>query len=96
MPRRSLPIRQLPSGRWQARPAGVEPMTVDSYEEAEAVCLEQLVSRSRGTVAAPGTSRITFAAYAEEWQAAQPWSRGTRSGSLANLRNHLYPAIGDV
>ena len=56
------------SGRWQARPAGVDPATFDSHDEAEAWCLEQLVARSRGTAAPPGTSRLTFRAYAEEWR----------------------------
>ena len=96
MAHRSLPVRQLPSGRWQARPAGVDPATFDSYDEAEGWCLEQLVARSRGTAAPPGTSRLTFRAYAEEWRAAQPWSPGTRERVHTNLHKHLYPRIGDV
>ena len=96
MGHRSLPIRQLPSGRWQARPAGVDPATFDSYDEAEAWCLEQLVARSRGTAAPPGTSRLTFQAYADEWEAAQTWSPGTRERVRTNLRKHLYPRIGHL
>lgn len=94
MPRRSLPIRQLPSGRWQSRPAGTDPATFDTYEEAEAWCLEQLNHRVRGTASTPGTSRITFRDYAEEWCRAQPWSTGTRDRINTNLNRHLYPAIG--
>ena len=96
MGHRSLPIRQLPSGRWQARPAGVDPATFDSYDEAEAWCLEQLVARGRGTASPPGTSRLTFRAYADEWDAAQPWSPGTRERVHTNLRRHLYPRIGHL
>lgn len=96
MPRRSLPIRQLPSGRWQARPAGTDPATFDSYGDAEAWTLEQLTHRVRGTAATPGTSRVTFQAYAEEWCRAQPWAPGTRARIATNLARHLYPAIGDI
>ena len=96
MPRRSLPIRQLPSGRWQVRPAGVDPATFDSYDDAEAWCLEQLTARGRGVVAPKGASRITFEEYGNEWTAAQPWSSGTRARIATNLNRHLYPTIGGI
>jgi integrase len=96
MPRRSLPIRQLPSGRWQARPADVDPATFDTYDDAEAWCLDQLGARLRGVAPVRGSSRITFRQYAEEWCRAQPWSIGTRERVTTSLNRHLYPAIGDV
>ena len=43
MPRRSLPIRQLPSRRWQARPAGVDPATFDTYEDAAEAIKDHII-----------------------------------------------------
>jgi integrase len=96
MPRRSLPIRQLPSGRWQARPAGTDPATFDTYDDAEAWCLEQLSTRGRGMAPPRGTARVTFQEFGEEWAAAQPWAPRTRDRVRTNLHRHLYPRIGKV
>ena len=46
MPRTTLPIRQLPSGRWQARPAGFSPATFASYDDAETWCVARLDERN--------------------------------------------------
>jgi hypothetical protein len=46
VPWNTLAIRRLPSGRWQARPAGFKPHTWDTREEAEAWCRERLLERS--------------------------------------------------
>jgi integrase len=96
VPRRIYPIRQLPSGRWQARPAGVDPATFDTENEAVTYCARAVVNRQQGTAAPPGTFKLTFRAYAErEWLPAQDWSPATRDRILWSLETHLYPAIGD-
>jgi integrase len=96
MPRRSLPIRQLPSRRWQARPAGVDPATFDTYEDAEAWCLEKLTARSRGVAPPRGTAKITVRDYGEEWEPAQPWAPATRQRHEASFKRWIYPAFGDI
>jgi integrase len=95
MPRRSFPIRQLPSGRWQARPNGVDPATFEHYDDAESWCLDQLRDRTRGQAPPRGSSKVTFRQYGEEWRQAQPWSAGTKERVATSLNRHLYPAIGD-
>ena len=86
---RSLPIRQHRSGRWQARPTGVDPATFDSYDEAEAWCLEQLVARGRGTAAPPGTSRLTF-------RTPTPRNGGPRSPGRRARGNASRPTCTDT
>ena len=64
MARRSIPIRKLPSGRWQARPSGVDPATFETEDDARSWCLDVMSTRAKGLAPAVGTSKITFRAYA--------------------------------
>lgn len=96
MPRRSLPIRRLPSGRWQARPTGVDPATFDTEEDAKAWCIDRLRDRGLGIAAPRGTSKITVRDYGGEWAPAQSWAPATRERHDTNLNRHIYPALGHV
>ena len=95
MPRRTLPIRQLASGKWQARPAGMVPITRDTYEAAESECLRMLYERRNPEVVETPRVRQTFREYAETWLAGKPGTEASRGRIRSSLENHLYPIIGD-
>lgn len=48
-----------------------------------------------GSYADPREGRMTLAAYAELWVAAQPWETSTRLKNEGKLRRHILPAFGD-
>src|SRR5260221_14731974 len=96
-------IRQLPSGRWQARytdPGGVmrkAPVTFDARIDAEAWLARQRAGIIQGTwlPEAPISSKtklgseVTFGAYAESWLATRKLAATTRDHYRQLLRDHL-------
>lgn len=50
----------------------------------------------RGRWVDPAAGKVTFAAFAEEWLAAQVFDAKTREGTASRLRAHLLPAFGGV
>jgi integrase len=50
----------------------------------------------RGAYVDPDAGRVTFAAFAEEWLAAQTFDSQTRNNVESQLRAHLLPAFGEL
>lgn len=50
----------------------------------------------KGSYVDPAAGRVTFAEFAREWAARQPWSEQTAIGRRANIENHLIPDLGDI
>lgn len=97
-------LRQLPSGRWQARfrgpdgvmrPAGV---TFDTKLDAGAWLAAQAEDVDRGTWAASGESKRdqTLRDYAGRWLATRDLKPRTRSLYRDQLDRLILPALGDV
>lgn len=95
MPRSSLPIRKLPNGKHQARPAGFTPQTFDTFKEARVWCLARLAEREAGK---PGVNSVpTFREYAEKWVwDIYPGVGESKDRIASSLNHHLYPIIGDT
>ena len=104
MPRRQFgTIRQLPSGRFQARfrdNAGRQiaaPQAFASRGEAQRWLTTLQADMLRGAAPIIDASRITFSTWAEEWLAFKP---GQRATTLARdriaIRVHFAPVLGDL
>lgn len=98
-------IRQLRSGRWQARftgPDGVmrpAPQTFDTKLDAQAWLDGQADDVARGRWTAPeatGSRRQTFRDYATLWLAHRDLKPRTRAQYRATLDSDIIPVFGDV
>jgi hypothetical protein len=96
-------LRQLPSGRWQARYPGPDgqdraaPTTFATKTEA-ARWLSLVESElSRQTWIDPGRGRLPLRTYAEAWVAERPELRPkTLELYRSLLRRHVLPLLGEV
>jgi len=98
-------VRQRASGRWQARyrHRGVwysAPTTFDSPAKARNWLTKQDAAIQEGRWAAPGKGPaavpITLRAYADAWLADRELEQTTRDHYAQVLRDHVFPAFGDV
>ncbi len=100
--RRFGAVRQLPSGRWQARypdpqTGQLRPAdrTFDAKRDAEIELSKIEADQARGEWADPDAGRVNFRAYAEAWVTERDLSETTRERYEGLLRNHLAPTFGD-
>ncbi|MFB7553263.1 tyrosine-type recombinase/integrase [Streptomyces sp. NPDC056154] len=100
-PRRSFgAIRQLPSGRWQARHPGADgvlraaPETYETKREAELYLSQVQADQSRGDWIDPTAGEVLFAAYATRWIGERGVAAITEELYRRLLRLHLEPTFG--
>jgi integrase len=75
----------------------MDPVTRNTYEEAEAECLRMLKERKDGTAAPRGTSRLTLREYGEQsYKVSQPWAPATLDLFSSRMNKHIYPILGDT
>jgi integrase len=94
-------VRQLPSGRWQARytgPDGIErpaPQTFTRKRDAEAWLTHTEAELLTGSWLSPAAGSVKLADYAERWVTERPGLR-PRTAELYRglLRRHVLPALG--
>ncbi len=88
----------FPRGGWKASyrgPDGKErSKTRRTRTEAETWLATQQADLSRGVYVDPAAGRVTFATYAEQWMAVQPWRPSTRDATKAGLRR-ILPTFGE-
>jgi hypothetical protein len=96
-------LRQLPSGRWQARyrdAAGkshTAPQTFATRPEAARFLAQVETDLARGEWTDPGAGRVSFAEWAGRWQATTTNLRpNTRALHAYLLRRFLLPAFADT
>jgi len=101
-------VRQLPSGRWQARHRGPDevmrpaPLTFDTKLDAGAWLAAQVRDVDRGTWTAPQPageahrSASTLRSYSGTWLAARELKPRTRLLYRGLLDGHVLPGLGDV
>jgi len=101
-------VRQLPSGRWQARHRGPDdvmrpaPLTFDTKLDAGAWLAAQVREVDRGTWTAPQPAgeahrgAPTLRSYSGTWLAARELKPRTRLLYRALLDGHVLPGLGDV
>lgn len=96
-------VRQLPSGRWQARYPGPDgllrtaPRTFDTEGEADVWLVVQEAEQRRGRWFDPDAGRTPLGEYAEEWIAERPHlAPKTVQRYEGLLRLHVRPKLGDV
>jgi hypothetical protein len=98
--RRFGAVRQLPSGRWQARyrtPDGrliTAPTTFPTKTDADRYLAGVEADQLRNQWTDPRLGRITFGQWTERWQASIVNLRAnTRAGYLVTLRRHIAPTF---
>lgn len=99
MARKSLPIRQQPSGGYKLRwhEDGKQPSrTFATYGEAKTFWMAMQTDKARGVWIDPIDAAITFQDYAENWRAGRVGATSTADKIEISLRCHLYPLIGAV
>ena len=93
-------IRQLPSGRWQARYLGMDglqrtaPRTFTTKADADAWLAVRQVELLRGDWIDPDLGRISLDAYGSRWISEHMLSPTTRSLYEILLRRHIRPFLG--
>jgi integrase len=99
--RRFGAVRQLPSGRWQARYPDPQTgrvrtadRTFDTKRDAEIELSKIEADQARGEWHDPDAGRVNFAEYASAWIAERDLSETTRERYEGILRNHLTPTFG--
>lgn len=94
-------VRQLPSGRWQARVYDdgtgkhVSAGTFPTKGDAQVALTQALADHSRGKWVAPDRSRVTVESYIRSWIDGHP-KLGVRTRERYNglLKQHIAPHIG--
>jgi integrase len=95
-------VRQLPSGRWQARYPGVNgidraaPQTFERRRDAEAWLTRTEADMLAGTWVSPEAGAVKLADYADRWVSERPRLR-PRTAELYRglLRRHMLPTLGN-
>jgi integrase len=93
-------VRQLASGRWQARypsPDGrllPAPDTFDTRKQAAAWLAHKQAEIARDDWIDPDAGKVTFGEYSARWIAERTLSDTTRERYEGILRNHLEPFLG--
>jgi integrase len=94
-------IRQLPSGKWQARYRDAEghshtASTFDTRKTAESALAAVQTDMARGAWMEPSRSAVTFAAFAEDVFPTFEWKKSTREQHERALRRDLLPTFGKL
>jgi integrase len=97
-------VRQLPSGRWQARFTGPDgqtrpaPATFDTRLDAQTWLAGQQRLVDAGAWSQPAAARpsTTLRAYAEDWLEHRPIKARTRAQYRWLLDAHILPPLGDL
>jgi integrase len=95
-------IRQLPSGRWQARCPGGDgivrpaPHTFDRKRDAADWLAKTRTELAQGDWLDPDAGRITFGEFGTRWLAERELSETTRQRYGYAFRLHLVPSFGPV
>ncbi|MCC8243800.1 tyrosine-type recombinase/integrase [Saccharothrix luteola] len=95
-------VRQLPSGRWQARYQGPDdrqhtaPMTFEREKDADRWLAAVETDISRDDWTNPDAGKIKLRVYAEAWIKERDLAVRTVELYDGLLRNHVGPRIGDV
>lgn len=96
-------IRQVASGRWQARLRGADGRMVslgcfDRRRDAEEALATATVDNRRGMWVDPRHGRVALRDYATDWVESRPDALRPRTRELYTsiLRNHVFPQLGDV
>lgn len=95
-------VRQLPSGRWQARaphPTNpgrlvAAPQTFAARVDAERWLAAQETDQARGAWVDPNLGRVSFAEWAEAWLSRGHKRESTRARDRHVASAHLIPALG--
>ncbi|MFG2091183.1 tyrosine-type recombinase/integrase [Spirillospora sp. NPDC048824] len=93
-------VRQLPSGRFQARylgPDGIErpaPNTFGTKKEAERWLVLKEAEITRGEWVDPDAGKVAFEVFAKQWIDDRVLKPRTEGLYRALLRNHLLPTFG--
>lgn len=94
-------IRQLPSGRWQARYPGPDgklrpaPQTFERKADASNWLANKRAEINRDEWIDPDAGKVTFGLYAETWIKERDLADTTAERYDGILRNHLLPYFGD-
>lgn len=95
-------VRQLPSGRWQARYPGPDgkdhtaPFTFKTKREADQWLTLKEADIKRGDWLDPAAGALPFAEYAAEWIEHRDLSPKTLELYEGLLRSHLNPTFGEM
>ncbi|MEW2139973.1 tyrosine-type recombinase/integrase [Streptomyces sp. NPDC005409] len=99
--RRFGSVRQLGSGRWQARyrdplsgEAKSAPHTFDTKTDANVWLTTIEAEIIRGTYQAPDAGKVTFGPYADDWLKHRKLEDRTRERSEGVIRLHIKPTFG--
>ncbi|HEX3539752.1 MAG TPA: hypothetical protein VHT75_04840 [Acidimicrobiales bacterium] len=90
-------IRKVSTGwlaRWRTPEGESRCKTFDRKLDAERFLTTVESSKLSGAYVDPGTGKVAFKEYAEQWRAVQVHRSGTASQIETNLRLHVYPRIG--
>jgi integrase len=94
-------IRQLPSGRWQARYPGPDgklrpaPQTFERKADASRWLADKRAEINREEWLDPDAAKVTFGLYAETWIKERDLADTTAERYEGILRNHVQPYFGD-
>lgn len=95
-------IRQLPSGRWQARYPGADgllrpaPETFETKREADGFLVQVQADQARGDWIDPAAGEISFGEYAARWIDERGLAPTTQELYRRLFRLHLEPTFGDL
>ncbi len=95
-------IRQLPSGRWQARYPGPDdklraaPQTFERKAEASNWLADKRAEINRDEWIDPDAGKVTFGVYAATWIKERNLAETTAERYDGILRNHVAPYLGDL
>ena len=70
--------------------------TFDRKRDAEKHASKVVVDLAEGTYLDSNAGKITFPEWAEQWRTGAPHGPTTSALVARNLRNHAYPAFGDI
>jgi integrase len=93
-------VRQLPSGRWQARYTGSDglrrtaPRTFDTKTSANRWLVETEAELLRGDWLDPDAGKVTLAEYADRWIRERELKARTREEYARLIRLHVNPYLG--
>jgi len=94
-------IRQLPSGRWQARYPGPDgklrpaPQTFERKADASNWLANKRAEINRDEWIDPAAGKVTFGVYAANWITERDLAETTVERYEGILRNHVQPYLGD-
>jgi integrase len=94
-------IRQLPSGRWQARYPGPDgtlrpaPHTFDRKADASTWLADKRMEINRDEWGDPDAGKVTFGTYAATWIKERDLVETTAERYDGILRNHIKPHLGE-